>query len=95
MSLPRGILQDMSFILLAKSRELTLSEDFDKAQELLKALEEEVHKDLSNLPGNLAFKLGRLVNWEILLVSIIKFLNNWPVMNPTSEPLDLKTKGSH
>lgn len=91
MGLPRGVLQDMSFIFLAKSREITVSEDFDRAHELLKAAEDEIHKDLANLPGNLAFKLGRLVNWEILLVSIIKFLNNWPVMLPTSKPSDLKT----
>ncbi|XP_059486772.1 integrator complex subunit 8 [Neocloeon triangulifer] len=94
MALPRGILQDLTFILLAKSRELTLSEDYEGAHSLLKSVEKEVHLELNTLPGNLAFKLGRLVSWEVLLVSVLQFLNDWPVLPPAAEPVDLKTNAN-
>ncbi|XP_033225261.1 integrator complex subunit 8 [Belonocnema kinseyi] len=76
-SLARGFLQDYSYILLAKSRELALGKDFDRAKELLTVLEAEV----SHHNGNLTFKLCRLISWEILLIEIWHCLHNWPGTN--------------
>ncbi|XP_065335284.1 integrator complex subunit 8 isoform X2 [Cloeon dipterum] len=86
MGLQKGVLQDLIFILLAKSRDLSLSGDFERARKLLKAVEEE----LRTLSGN--SKLGKLVNWELLLVSIMQFLKSWPVLPPSAEPIDMKNK---
>ena len=77
MSLPRGFLQDYSYILLAKSRELALGKDFDRSKELLTVLESEVQHHI----GNLTFKLCRLISWEILLVEIWQCLHHWPGTN--------------
>ena len=77
MSLARGFLQDYSYILLAKSRELALGKDFDRSKELLTVLEAEVSRHVTNL----TFKLCRLINWEILLVEIWQCLHKWPGNN--------------
>ncbi|CAB3380059.1 Hypothetical predicted protein [Cloeon dipterum] len=92
MGLPKGVLQDLIFILLAKSRDLSLSGDFERARKLLKAVEEELLTVLNSLPGKLASKLGKLVNWELLLVSIMQFLKSWPALPPSAEPIDMKNK---
>ncbi|XP_076765909.1 integrator complex subunit 8 isoform X2 [Xylocopa sonorina] len=80
MSLPRGFLQDFSYILLAKSRELVMSKDFDGAIEILNVLEKEAqqHSQSGNM---LIFKLCKLVNWECLLVEIWRCLHAWPATN--------------
>lgn len=77
MSLPRGFLQDYSYILLAKSRELALGKDFERSKELLNVLAAEVQHHT----GNLTFKLCRLISWEILLVEIWHCLHCWPGTN--------------
>lgn len=79
-SLPRGFNQDYSYIMLAKSKELVASKDFDGAIELLKALDNEVQEHIKN-GGQLMFKLSKLVNWECLLVEIWKCLYAWPATN--------------
>ncbi|KAI4500613.1 hypothetical protein M0802_004205 [Mischocyttarus mexicanus] len=61
MSLPRGFLQDYSFVLLAKSRELVISKDFGGAIELLLVLEEEVQQH-SQSGNTLIYKLCNIPN---------------------------------
>lgn len=60
--------------MLAKSRELMLSKDWDSSLEMLKILEAEIQANT----GNVVTKLNRLVGWEILLVQISKLLEEWP-----------------
>ncbi|XP_070151537.1 integrator complex subunit 8 [Polyergus mexicanus] len=80
MSLSRGFIQDYSYILLAKSRELVTSKNFDNAIELLKILDKELQENLKS-GSSLVFKLCKLVNWECLLVEIWKCFNAWPATN--------------
>ncbi|XP_046812830.1 integrator complex subunit 8 isoform X1 [Vespa crabro] len=80
MSLPRGFLQDYSYVLLAKSRELVISKDFEGAIELLLVLEKEVQQH-SQSGNTLIYKLSKLINWESLLVDIWRCLHAWPATN--------------
>lgn len=80
MSLPRGFIQDYSYVLLAKSRELVTFKNFDSAIELLKILDKELQENMKN-GGSLVFKLCKLVSWECLLVEIWKCFNAWPATN--------------
>ncbi|XP_006623708.1 integrator complex subunit 8 [Apis dorsata] len=80
MSLSRGFLQDYSYVLLAKSRELVMSKDFEGAIEILNVLEKEVQQH-SQSGNTLIFKLCKLVNWECLLIEILRCLHNWPTTN--------------
>ena len=80
MSLSRGFLQDYSYVLLAKSRELVVSKDFEGAIEILSVLEKEVQQH-SQSGNTLIFKLCKLVNWECLLVEIWRCLHAWPTTN--------------
>ncbi|XP_011879399.1 PREDICTED: integrator complex subunit 8 [Vollenhovia emeryi] len=80
MSLPRGFIQDYSYVLLAKSRELVTSKNFDGAIELLKILDKELQEH-GKSGGSLIFKLCKLVNWECLLVEIWNCFQAWPVTN--------------
>ncbi|XP_071579185.1 integrator complex subunit 8 isoform X3 [Temnothorax nylanderi] len=80
MSLPRGFIQDYSYVLLAKSRELVTSKNFDSAIELLKILDKELQEHVKS-GGSLVFKLSKLVSWECLLVEIWKCFQTWPVTN--------------
>ncbi|EFN66767.1 Integrator complex subunit 8 [Camponotus floridanus] len=80
MSLPRGFIQDYSYVLLAKSRELVTSKNFDSAIELLKMLDKELQENMKS-GGSLVFKLCKLVSWECLLVEIWKCFNAWPATN--------------
>ena len=77
MNLPKGMLQDLSYILLAKYRELLSLQDYSGAVEMLRAVEERGRsKQLSNSQtGN---KLFKLIEWEILLVDVMQFLHEWP-----------------
>ncbi|GAB1866809.1 Integrator complex subunit 8 [Camponotus japonicus] len=80
MSLPRGFIQDYSYVLLAKSRELVTFKNFDSAIELLKMLDKELQENMKS-GGSLVFKLCKLVSWECLLVEIWKCFNAWPATN--------------
>ncbi|XP_076174566.1 integrator complex subunit 8 isoform X1 [Ptiloglossa arizonensis] len=80
MSLPRSFLQDYAYVLLAKSRELVMSKDFEGAVEILTLLEKETQQH-SQSSNTLIFKLCKLVNWECLLVEIWKCLHAWPATN--------------
>lgn len=76
-------LQDFSYILIAKSRELTTLKDFDSAKNLLAVIEDEISR-FQQLPNNLRFKLKKLVGWEFLLVDIWHCLFVWPGTNNSS-----------
>lgn len=80
MSLSRGFTQDYSYVLLAKSRELVTSKNFDGAIELLKILDKELQEHMKS-GGSLVFKLCKLVSWECLLVEIWKCFYVWPATN--------------
>lgn len=80
-SLSRGFLQDYSYILLAKSRELVMSKNFDGALELLKVLDNELQEHMKTAAKPQIFKLCKLVSWEILLVEIWQCLHAWPATN--------------
>lgn len=80
MSLPRGFIQDYSYVLLAKSRELVTAKNFCDAVKLLKVLDSELQEHVKN-GGPLIFKLCKLVGWECLLVEIWKCIHTWPATN--------------
>ncbi|KAF4526173.1 hypothetical protein B566_EDAN008210 [Ephemera danica] len=84
LSLPKGYLQDITFILLAKAKELTIAEDFEGARKLLAAVDDEVKEATLQLQ-TVSYKLGRLVGWEVLLGNIIQFLAEWPIQLPGTE----------
>lgn len=73
-SIQRGFLQDFSFVILAKSRELMNSKNWTSSIGLLKTLHSEVQAN----SGNAMAKLYILISWEILLVQITQFLEEWP-----------------
>jgi len=79
MTLPRGFIQDYSYVLLAKSRELVTSKNFDGAIKLLKILDKELQEHVKS--GSSISKLCKLVNWECLLVEIWKCFQAWPTTN--------------
>ncbi|XP_046611926.1 integrator complex subunit 8 isoform X1 [Neodiprion virginianus] len=80
MSLPRGLLQNYSYVLLAKSRELVTTKDFVGAKEMLNILQQEVQLNVAG--GNSSiFKLCQLVAWEALLIEILHCLYVWPANN--------------
>ncbi|XP_026668358.1 integrator complex subunit 8 isoform X2 [Ceratina calcarata] len=81
MSLPRGFLQDYSYVLLAKSRELVASKDFEGSIDILNVLEKEAQQQHAQGGNTLIFKLCKLVNWECLLVEIWRCLYIWPATN--------------
>ncbi|XP_066992327.2 integrator complex subunit 8 [Anabrus simplex] len=85
-ALPRGFIQDFTFILLAKSRELTAMKDFVAAQELLSVVEREV-KQNSMVSTGVIYKLCRLLAWEMLLIQITQLMAEWPGTNLNTEPL--------
>ncbi|EZA60979.1 hypothetical protein DMN91_004729 [Ooceraea biroi] len=80
LSLPRGFLQDYSYILLAKSRESVSVKNFCGAVKLLKVLDSELQEHVKS-GGPLIFKLCKLVSWECLLVEIWKCIHTWPATN--------------
>lgn len=74
MSLPRSFHQDYSYILLAKSRELVILKNFDSARMLLHAIDQEIKHN------RLSIKLSIMINWELILVDILDYLNVWPLI---------------
>uniref|UniRef100_A0A1A9ZGI3 INTS8 TPR repeats domain-containing protein n=1 Tax=Glossina pallidipes TaxID=7398 RepID=A0A1A9ZGI3_GLOPL len=88
MSMQRGFLQDFAYVLLGKARELTAKGDFIGAVSLLSVLKSETQRsDISN--ASIISKLGKLVNWEILLIQITQCLEEW-----NRKPLDLQSLGN-
>lgn len=82
-SLPKGMLQDWSYILLAKYRELLSLKDYTGAVEMLKAVDTRGRSEqISSTQGG--SKLFKLIEWEILLVNVMQFLQQWPQYNNTA-----------
>lgn len=77
MAMPRGFVQDFGFVLLAKSKELMLSKDWNSSISLLNVLFSEVQK---NQIGN-TLKLLRLIKLEILLIQMNELLESWPALH--------------
>ncbi|XP_025832848.1 integrator complex subunit 8 [Agrilus planipennis] len=73
-TMPKGFLQDYSFIMLAKAREMMLSKDWSTSVEYLNIVANEIQKET----GNAVPKLLRLIEWEILLVKINQLMDQWP-----------------
>lgn len=69
-----GFLQDFGYVMLAKSRELLLSKDWESSLQLLEIL----NKELQTGTGNIVAKLSQLVTWEMLLIKISRLLEEWP-----------------
>ncbi|XP_066143354.1 integrator complex subunit 8 [Euwallacea fornicatus] len=74
-NLPRGLLLDFTYVLLAKSKEQLQSRNWTVALELLIVLDKELQSAASN---NTMQKLIKMVNWEVLLVQITQMLEEWP-----------------
>lgn len=68
-----GLLHDLSYTLLAKSKEQLQTKNWNLALELLIVLD----KELQNAPFNVA-KLTKMINWEVMLVQITELLEEWP-----------------
>ncbi|XP_030752565.1 integrator complex subunit 8 [Sitophilus oryzae] len=71
--LPRGFLQDYSYVLLAKSKEQFLNKNWNMALELLIVLDKELQAASSNIS-----KLYKMVNWEVLVIQITQLIEDWP-----------------
>lgn len=67
-----SFLQELSYILAAKSREMLAAKDYERSLALLMDLEQEAKTQQMQ-------KLCRLVQWEMLLVRIIKLHSEWPM----------------
>ncbi|KAL0269326.1 UNVERIFIED_CONTAM: hypothetical protein PYX00_007105 [Menopon gallinae] len=80
MTLTKGYIQDLVYILLAKSRELSNNKDFRRSILLLENTEKEVEES-SAISRNTFYKLNRLIDWEILLVQINQYLEEYPENN--------------
>lgn len=70
-ALPRGSLQDLSYVLLAKSKQLMTARDYDRSLDLLSVLEQEARNAQLQ-------KLCRLISWEALLVKVNRLHVEWP-----------------
>lgn len=77
MSMPRGFVQDFSYVLLAKSRQLMNINQFDASVELLTILDNEV-KNHTSINTNIVYKLCRLISWEVLICQVQQLLVEWP-----------------
>lgn len=75
--LPRGSLQDFSYIIMAKARELVAQKDYAQAIDLLSKVEQET-KSNGSVSNNIMNKVTKLISWEVLLVQIIQFFADWP-----------------
>ncbi|XP_054738863.1 integrator complex subunit 8 [Anastrepha obliqua] len=88
MSMQRGFLQDFAYVLLGKAREMTAKNDYIGAVSMLSVLKSETQRqELSNT--TIVSKLGKLVNWEILLIQITQCLDEW-----NRKTLDLQSLGN-
>lgn len=54
-----------------------LSKNWSLSLELLETLKEEIHVGT----GNVIPKLNRLISWEVLLIQMNQFLEEWPAPN--------------
>lgn len=88
LSLPRGFLQDFSYVLTGKAKELAGKSDFTTAITMLNAVKAEtLRTDFASNPN--VVKLGKLIQHEITFIQIQQCLEEWPV-KPTSIILNSK-----
>ncbi|KAL0124939.1 hypothetical protein PUN28_006658 [Cardiocondyla obscurior] len=84
-AVPKGFIQDYSYIMLAKSRELVTFKNFNNAIELFKVLDKDLQDHVKSGNGGNSggsssiLKLCKLANWECLLVEIWKCFYTWPI----------------
>lgn len=74
-NLPNQFLQQFSFIIFAKSKQLLRLQNYAIAEELLELLDEEIKKYSST---NALYKLSQLITWEILLVNVVEWETKYP-----------------
>lgn len=88
LSLPRGFLQDFSYVLTGKAKELAGKSDFTTAITMLNAVKAEtLRTDFASNPN--VVKLGKLIQHEITFIQIQQCLEEWPI-KPTSIILNSK-----
>lgn len=68
-----GLLHDLSYTLLAKSKEQLQTKNWNLALELLIVLDKELQTTTINVS-----KLTKMINWEVMLVQITELLEEWP-----------------
>ncbi|XP_050296923.1 integrator complex subunit 8 [Anthonomus grandis grandis] len=71
--LAKGVLPDLAFILLAKSREQLQTKNWDLALQLLITLDQELQSSGSNVT-----KLSKMLKWEVLLIQITQLIEEHP-----------------
>lgn len=77
MSINRGFLQDFTYILIGKAKELIAKGDYASAIALLVVAKNETQRQEFQNMGNVP-KLCKLIQWEIILVQIQQALQDWP-----------------
>lgn len=88
MSMQRGFLQDFAYVLLGKAREMSAKNDYVGAVSMLSVLKSETQRQELSTTSSVS-KLGKLVNWEILLIQICQCLEEW-----NKKTLDLQSLGN-
>ncbi|ALC42113.1 IntS8 [Drosophila busckii] len=86
MAMPVSFLQDFSYVLLGKARELAMRGNYIDAVSMLSVLKSETKRQ--ELGGN-AQLMSKLITWEILHIQITQSLEEWH-----QKPLDLQALGT-
>lgn len=83
LSLPRGFLQDFSYVLTGKAKELAVKCDFHTANTMLIAVKNETQRaDFASNPN--VVKLGKLIQYEMFFIQNQQCLEEWP-----KKPIDI------
>ncbi|XP_044731508.1 integrator complex subunit 8 [Chrysoperla carnea] len=75
MSLEDPMLQSIAYLILAKGRELMLAKDYKNSLRMYSQFDT---KSIKNSTNPATLKLWKLVSWEILLVKVIQYTEEWP-----------------
>ncbi|XP_034651601.1 integrator complex subunit 8 [Drosophila subobscura] len=86
MAMPVSFLQDFSYVLLGKARELATRGDYIEAVSMLSVLKSESQRQ--EIAGNTQL-MCKLLTWEILHIQITQCLEEWH-----QKPLDLQSLGT-
>ncbi|XP_031630488.1 integrator complex subunit 8 isoform X3 [Contarinia nasturtii] len=89
MSMPRGFLQDFSYICIAKAKDFAAKQDFKVALNLLNAAKSEVQRHDANTSTN---RLNKLIDNEILLTQATQQLQDWPKKPADHDAIIVKCK---
>lgn len=76
-SMQPSLIQDLAWVLLAKSKELMTHKDYQKSIHLLKVLDADA-KEAGGVKANNIYKLCKLISWEELLIRIVELFDKWP-----------------